>query len=65
MGKKTSRSSIEIEAATVEEAIREALKTLHASEKEVEIKVLNEGEKGLFGMNGASLAKIRVTKNPQ
>jgi spoIIIJ-associated protein len=51
---------IEVEAATIEEAIRKALKTLQASKDQVTIKVLKEEHKGLFGMEGAELAKIKV-----
>ncbi|MEW6170538.1 MAG: Jag N-terminal domain-containing protein [Candidatus Omnitrophota bacterium] len=53
--------NIEIEGKTVEEAIRKALKQLGVPRKFLKIQVLSEGEKGLFGMNGAKLAKIRVT----
>jgi len=52
---------IEVEAITVEEAIRKALKALHAKKREVTIEVLKEEHKGLFGMEGAEKAKIRVT----
>ena len=55
------KRSIEVEAATVEDAIIKALKTLHAQKEDVTIKVLKEEKKGLFGMTGASPAKIRVT----
>lgn len=65
---KNPEKSIEIEAKTVKEAIKEALKTLHATEKEVTIEVLKEEQKGLFGMQGAETAKVRVVldqKTPQ
>ncbi|MEA3488734.1 MAG: Jag N-terminal domain-containing protein [Candidatus Omnitrophota bacterium] len=52
---------IEVEAVTIEEAIRKALKTLHVKKQEVIIDVLKEEHKGLFGMQGAHQAKIRVT----
>jgi len=52
---------IEVEANTVREAIGKALKTLNCKRKNVEIKVLAEGERGLFNMNGAKPARIRVT----
>ncbi len=54
-------SSIEIEAGTVEEAIKKALKGLKISRDKAKIEVLSEEEKGLFGMPGAKLAKVRVT----
>lgn len=56
---------IEVEANTAKEAIEKALKILGAKRKDVEIKMLAEGERGLFNMDGAKPAKIRVTlKNP-
>ena len=51
---------IDVEAVTIEEAIRKALKILQASKDQVTIKVLKEEHKGLFGMEGAELAKIKV-----
>ncbi|HDZ76951.1 MAG TPA: hypothetical protein ENH41_02580 [Candidatus Omnitrophica bacterium] len=53
--------SIEIEGRTVEEAIKKALKQLKAKRLEVDIKILSEETKGLFGMPGAKPAKIRAT----
>ncbi len=52
---------IEVEANTVKEAIDRALEILDAKKEEVEIKVLAEGERGLFNMNGAKPARIRAT----
>ena len=53
--------SIEVEGKTVEEAIRIALKKLGRKREEVKIEVLSEENKGLFGMEGAKLAKVKVT----
>jgi len=53
--------SIEVEAKTTQEAIKIALKKLKATKEEVEIKILREEHKGLFGMEGAELAKIKAT----
>ena len=53
--------SVEVEAITVAEAIKKALKELHATKEEVTIKILKEEQKGLFGMQGAETAKIRVS----
>ena len=53
--------SIEIEAKTTKEAISIALKKLKAKKEDVEIKILREEHKGLFGMEGAELAKIKAT----
>ncbi len=58
---KNKEKTIEVEDLTVEQAIRKALRALHATKKEVTIKVVKEEHKGLFGMEGAELAKIRVT----
>jgi len=52
---------VEVEAITIEEAIRKALKELHVQKKEIQVEVLKEEQKGLFGMKGRELAKIRVT----
>ena len=54
------RKSIEIEAKTTKEAIKIALDKLQARKEDVEIKILREENKGLFGMEGAELAKIRA-----
>ncbi len=53
--------SIEIEARTTREAIELALKRLHVTKDMVDIKVLSEEHKGLFGMEGHKLAKVKVT----
>ena len=53
--------TIEVEAITIEEAIRKALTELHVQKKEVTVEVLKEEQKGLFGMKGRELAKIKVT----
>ena len=53
--------SIEIEAKTTKEAISIALKKLKAKKEDVDIKILREEHKGLFGMEGAELAKIKAT----
>ncbi len=53
--------TIEIEAKTPQEAIKIALKKLGVPRSKVSIKVLSEENKGLFGMEGAQLARVRVT----
>jgi len=57
---------IEVEAKTTKEAITIALAKLKAKKEDVEIKILREEHKGLFGMEGAEPAKIKATlkKNP-
>ncbi len=57
------KKHIEVEAGTVEAAIKKALKELKVSRDKVTIEVLSEEEKGLFGMPGAKPAKVRVTIN--
>lgn len=54
-------TSIEVSGKTVEEAINKALKELNLPKDKVKIKVLSEEEKGLFGMAGAKLAKVKVS----
>lgn len=53
--------SVEKTGRTVEDAIQEALTELSASREDVEIEVLDEGAKGLFGLLGAKQARVRVT----
>ena len=59
--KKNHMNSIEIEGSTVEDAIKKGLKKLSVGRDEVDIKILCEETKGLFGMEGAKPAKIKVT----
>ncbi|MCM8791864.1 MAG: Jag N-terminal domain-containing protein [Candidatus Omnitrophica bacterium] len=54
--------SIEIEAKTVEEAIKKGLKKIKLPREEIKIEILKEEEAGLFKMPGAQRAKIRVIK---
>jgi spoIIIJ-associated protein len=55
------RPSIEVEGKSVEEAVKKALKELKLPRDKVKIEVLSEEKKGLFGMPGARLAKVRVS----
>lgn len=52
--------SIEKTGKTVQDAISIALDELNADQSNVEIQILDEGTKGLFGI-GSKLAKVRVT----
>ena len=61
MKKAKPTKTIEVEATTREEAIRKALKTLRAHREDVTIRVIQEESKGLFGMEGAKPAKVKVT----
>ncbi len=45
---------------TVEEALQSALQQLDTTEEQVEIDVLDEGKKGLFGLIGKRPASVRV-----
>ncbi len=56
-----NQSSIEIEGKTVEAAIKIALKKLNLRRNQVEIEILSDGKKGLFGMAGGRLARVRVS----
>lgn len=60
--KREDHFSIEIEGKTVEEAIKKALRQLKVPRKEVKIEILSDEQMGLFGMPGAKMAKVRVTK---
>lgn len=46
---------------TVEEALAEALEELDVNEDKVEVEIIEEPSKGLFGLIGTKDAKIRVT----
>lgn len=52
--------SIEVEGANVEDAIKKALVILKVSREEITVKIVCEEQKGLFGMEGAKPAKIKV-----
>ncbi|MFH1594677.1 MAG: Jag N-terminal domain-containing protein [Candidatus Omnitrophota bacterium] len=55
------KRAIEVEAKTTQEAIKIALEQLGVNREDVDIKILREENKGLFGMEGAEPAKIKVT----
>ena len=52
--------SIEVEGSTVDEAIQKACKALNVSRDCIQIKVVCEEKKGLFGMEGGKPAKIKA-----
>ena len=54
-------NKLEIEGKTVEEAVKIGLEKLNVSRDQVKIEILCDEEKGLFGMPGAKMAKVRVT----
>jgi len=49
------------EAKTVDDAIEKGLARLGATADQVEIKVLDEGSKGVLGLIGGSQAKVQIT----
>ncbi len=51
---------LEVRGKTVEEAIKKGLNELGVAREEVEIKILDEGRAGLFGLMGASPAKVKL-----
>jgi predicted RNA-binding protein Jag len=60
-GEEKGNSEAEFEAETTDEAISKAEKTLGIDREQMKIKVVCEEKKGLFGMRGAKLAKIKVS----
>lgn len=59
MEKKERQKTI-FEAGTVEEAIEKALKHFGCTREDINVKVVCEEKRGLFGMEGAAPAKIVV-----
>ena len=55
-----SGNAKEFEGMTVEEAIRKAVAELRVPKEKMNVKVVCEEKRGLFGMRGAKLAKIKV-----
>ncbi|MBN1585839.1 MAG: Jag N-terminal domain-containing protein [Candidatus Omnitrophica bacterium] len=55
------RRMVEVEGRTAKEAIDEGLRQLGVGRDQVEIRVLAEENRGLFGMGGAKLAKVRIS----
>jgi predicted RNA-binding protein Jag len=56
-----SAKSTEFEGGTVEAAIKKAVKTLNVSRETLNITIVCEEQRGLFGMTGAKTAKIKVS----
>lgn len=52
--------SIEVVGRTVDEAIAEALRELQVERDDVEVTVLEEGNKGFLGILGSKQARVRV-----
>ena len=54
--------TMEVTGKSIDEAIEKALKELQAAREDVEIEVIDEGNKGFLGFFGAKDAKVKVTK---
>ena len=54
--------SLEKSAKTVDEAVVDALVELGLTSDQVEIEVLEEGSKGILGLFGTKMARVRVTQ---
>lgn len=54
-------NSVEKTAKTTQEAISLALEELKVSESRVVVEVIDEGNKGIFGLIGNKMAKVKVT----
>lgn len=52
---------LEISGKNIEEAISLGLKQLNCTKDDVDIKILDEGTKGLFGLMGSKPAKVLLT----
>jgi spoIIIJ-associated protein len=53
--------NMDVEGATVEEAIKKAMEILKAERDQIDVKIVCEEKRGLFGMEGAKPAKIKVS----
>ncbi|MFA6378205.1 MAG: Jag N-terminal domain-containing protein [Candidatus Omnitrophota bacterium] len=58
MNKESDKKGIEFYGRTVEESIQNAIKELNVPRESLNIKVVSEEKKGLFGMEGEKPAKI-------
>jgi spoIIIJ-associated protein len=58
-----SRKVTETTGKSVQKALARALKELDAKAENVDIEILDAGQKGVLGIFGAKDARIRVTKN--
>jgi spoIIIJ-associated protein len=58
-----NRTTLEVIAPSIEEALAQGLSDLGLTEKDVEVEVLDEGSRGLFGI-GSRQARIRITIKP-
>jgi spoIIIJ-associated protein len=61
-GREERSKAIETTGKSVEKALEKALKSLDANVENVEIEILDAGQKGVLSIFGARDAKIRVTR---
>ena len=55
---------IEIKGKTIEEAIDKGIRHLGCERKDAEIKILDEGSSGLFGLMGSKPATVLISADP-
>ncbi|PIU83103.1 MAG: hypothetical protein COS68_05870 [Elusimicrobia bacterium CG06_land_8_20_14_3_00_38_11] len=55
------KNEIEVTGKTVDDAIGKGLEKLGIDKKDAEIKILDEGKSGLFGLMGFSPARIKIS----
>lgn len=53
--------TIEVTGKNIDEAVKNALSQLNVTRDKVDIETLDEGSKGLFGLLGSKLAKVKVS----
>lgn len=58
--KDKEKNFIDVEAKTIEEAIKAGIDKLNLPREKIRIKILSEPQIGLFGMDGPSKAKVRL-----
>ena len=61
-GRQQNQRMVETTGKTVEKALEKALGELGASVEQVDIEILEAGQKGMLGIFGAKDAKIRVQR---
>ena len=59
---KTKSKELEVTGKSVNAAIDKGLKKINLSRNDVDIKILDEGKAGLFGMMGSTPARIKIVK---
>jgi spoIIIJ-associated protein len=55
------KNEVEVTGKTVDEAIEKGLEKLKVKKTDVEIKILDEGKSGLFGLMGSAPARIKIS----